>query len=636
MIEFTFDGTIKKLTAIADCVLSFVLVGAGGAPGGYDRYGPSTGISGDTLNGKVSLKKGDILYCAVASRGLPGVGGWYTQPGGVGGTSINGFSGGRGGNSGPGGASGSGGGGGGATVLWRNSPTPIIGSVSYGYTSVIHKSSYDASNFTMNYLTRPLSTSNGFFIRSNKALNANSAISGQREWWVVINGDVVYHSATYPPTDYLPYKFVDSIYDQNSVYSDDGYFINIYDIKERTKIADYSSGNIVAIAAGGGGGGGGGNYGPGYISANPIQEKVYTGSLLNNPFQSIIVPGTSGYYLSGNAYYDGGNEGDVERFNGTQVLVVIDGKVVGGGQPHTVSPRLSVPTAYMGEVYRLSAGGMSTSSDVVQCFSFRSTFDTDLVPKRAYAYSQNPPVITTYTGALNDPFHNVIAPGTSGYYIRRITETLFTAIYGYAVVINGTVIYQSVGGTAVSPERLGIATRGTFVGTSYNASINIDASPGIETVECYSFTTSSDGAYDTRGAAGQYHRGDGGGAGGGGGGYRGGSGGTAPGGDTGGQAGSNGGSYLSPEVIPVYDINIGQASSYGGNWDVNIYDNDTNGYAAFDSLQTDAFVYTKSTNGVQYTKVNTPAYYPKVPLENFSWEPVPVEDNSMPPSYYNG
>ena len=57
MIEFTFDGTIKKLTAIADCVLSFVLVGAGGAPGGYDRYGPSTGISGDTINGKVSLKR---------------------------------------------------------------------------------------------------------------------------------------------------------------------------------------------------------------------------------------------------------------------------------------------------------------------------------------------------------------------------------------------------------------------------------------------------------------------------------------------------------------------------------------------------------------------------------------------------
>jgi len=536
MIEFTFDGTIKKLTAIADCVLSFVLVGAGGAPGGYDRYGPSTGISGDTLNGKVSLKKGDILYCAVASRGLQGVGGWYTQPGGVGGTSIDGFSGGRGGNSGPSGASGSGGGGGGATVLWKNSLTPTLGEVTYTYTSVIHKSSYITGNFSPFYLIRPLATSNGFFVRSAEALTRNNSINNQRdlrEWWVVINGAIVYHSTTYPPIEYLANKFISSEYALWETWPGGGDFITIYDVEERIQTPNYGSNNIVAIAAGGGGGGGGGCFGPGYISANPIVEKTYVGSMSQDPWHGILAPGQSGYYVFGRAYYDGANEGSVELFNGSMVIVVINGKIVQGVTNNVnISPKLAVPTEYMGEVFSESDGYFQRN--VVQCFSFRSTFDIDLVPRRAYAYSQ-----------------------------------------------------------------------------------------------------SANGLYDTRGAAGQYHRGDGGGAGGGGGGYRGGSGGTAPGGDTGGQAGSNGMSYLSPEVTPVYDINVGQAGSYGGNWDVNVYDNDTNGYAAFDSLQTNAFVYTKSVNGVEYTKVNTPAYYPKAPYLQ-DWEYIQVEDNAMPPSYYNG
>ena len=646
MIEFTFDGTIKKLTAIADCVLSFVLVGAGGAPGGYDRYGPSTGISGDTVNGKVSLKKGDILYCAVASRGLPGVGGWYTQPGGVGGTSINGFSGGRGGNSGPSGASGSGGGGGGATVLWRNSPTPILGGTTYGYTSVIHKSSYDVSNFSINYLIRPLATSNGFFVRSGEALTRNSSINNQRnirEWWVVINGDIVYHSTTYPPTDYFPYEFISSEYYAYEPWSGGtagaGDFITIYDVQERIKIPDYSSGNIVAIAAGGGGGGGGGNYGAGYISANPILEKIYVGSLANNPFQSILTPGTSGYYVYGRAYTDGANEGQIEQFNGGLGIVVINGNIVQGATNlHAISVKLAIPTEYIGEVFREPYGNSYTEFNVVKCYSFRSTFDADLVPKRAYAYSQNPPIVTSYAGALVDPFiTNNIPAGASAFCVRGYTDSVngpsggATYEIAWAVVINGNVIHSS----SVTNKLPGI-TRGALVGNSYIAGGRNGVGSDFDFVACYSFTSSADGLYDTRGAAGQYHRGDGGGAGGGGGGYRGGSGGTAPGGDTGGQAGSNGTSYLSPEVTPIYDINVGQARLYGGNWDVNVYDNDTNGYAAFDSLQTNAFVYMKSTDGVQYTRVNTPAYYPKVPLENFSWEPMPVENNPMPSSYSIG
>ena len=534
MIDFTFDSGVKKLTAIADCVLSFVLVGGGGAPGGYDRYGPSTGISGDTINGKVSLKKGDILYCAVGSRGLPGTGGWYTQPGGVGGSSINGFSGGRGGNSGPSGASGSGGGGGGATVLWRDSPTPTLGEVTYTYSYKVYKSSYDISNFSPFYLVRPFSTSNGFFVRSGGPLNAQSSIQDLREYWVVINGSIVYNSTTAPPTDYLPSNFIESQYVLWETWPGGGDYITIYDVQERIKTPNYGTNNIVAIAAGGGGGGGGGNYGPGYISANPIVEKTYVGSMLQNPFNGTLVAGQSGYYVVAYEYYDGANEGSVARANAVSWCVVVNGKIIYGPSSQPPPPKLAIATEYIGEVYRFSAGGMSTSSDLVYCYSFRSTFDNDLVPKRAYAYSQL-----------------------------------------------------------------------------------------------------AGGLYDTRGAAGQYHRGDGGGAGGGGGGFRGGSGGTAPGGDTGGQAGSNGMSYISPEVTPAYDINTGSPELYGGNFSISTYDNDTSGYAAFDTLHTNAFVYAKSVNSLEYNKQNTPTYYPKAPYVQ-DWEYIIYEDNAMPPSYYIG
>jgi hypothetical protein len=236
-----------------------------------------------------------------------------------------------------------------------------------------------------------------------------------------------------------------------------------------------------------------------------------------------------------------------------------------------------------------------------------------------------------------DPFiTNNIPAGASAFCVLGYTDSVNgpsggdTYEIAWAVVINGIVVYKS----STTKKIAGIA-QGTLVGNGYIAGGRNGVGSDFDFVKCYNFTASVDGAFDTRGAAGQYHRGDGGGAGGGGGGIRGGSGGTAPGGDTGGQAGSNGMSYISSEVTPAYDISIGSPELYGGNFSITTYDNDTSGYAAFDTLHTNAFIYAKSVNGTEYSKQNTPTYYPKAPYLQ-DWEYIQVEDNAMPPSYYIG
>jgi hypothetical protein len=622
MIDFTFDSTVKKLTAIADCILSFVIVGGGGGPGGNDRYSGSSGVSGDTVKGKIPLKKGDVLYCAVGSRGLPGAQGWGTQAGGAGGTSVDGFSGGRGGNSGPSGASGAGGGGGGATVLWKNTTTPTLGEVTYTNTSIIHKSSYivgtksdsTTTGFSPFYLVRPLATSNGFFVRSAAALDENSSINNAREFWVIINGVIVYHSTTTPPTNYIPYKLVSSEYALWETWPGGGDFITIYDVQEIVKTPNYGSNNIVAIAAGGGGGGGGGNFGAGYIGANPSLEKKYTGSIMTDPFQNIIAAGTSGYYIAGGAYYDGAIEGTTELFNGTMHCVVIEGTIVYGPSAFAPPTKLVLTPQYVGESSRVSTG--PTTADVVQCYSFTSIFDNDLVPKRAYAYSRNHPVVTTYNATLMNPFIGQIPSGASAFCVKGYTDSTTgpsggaTYEIAWCLVINGIIVDNST-----TNSKFAGVKRGTSIGNSYIAGRGVGSD--LDFVACYNFTYSTDGEYDSRGAAGQYHRGDGGGAGGGGGGYRGGSGGTAPGNDIGGQAGSNGMSYISSEVLPSYDINIGDPTSYGG--DNTVYDASWNGYAAFDALKTNSYVKMKKVNITTYTVEHTPTYYSKAPYLE-AWE----------------
>jgi hypothetical protein len=95
--------------------------------------------------------------------------------------------------------------------------------------------------------------------------------------------------------------------------------------------------------------------------------------------------------------------------------------------------------------------------------------------------------VTRYVGSTaTDPFHSVIVSGTSGYYIRRITETLTTYIIGYSVVVNGTVVYQSDGGSAAPPPTT-LAVKQGYVGLSYNQTFFIDGILHYEYVECFSF-----------------------------------------------------------------------------------------------------------------------------------------------------
>jgi hypothetical protein len=94
---------------------------------------------------------------------------------------------------------------------------------------------------------------------------------------------------------------------------------------------------------------------------------------------------------------------------------------------------------------------------------------------------------TRYVGSTaTDPFHSVIVPGTSGYYVRRIIETVTQYIIGYSVVVNGTVVYQSDGGSATAPPTT-LAVQQGFVGYSFEGAYFIDGVPVIEKVECFSF-----------------------------------------------------------------------------------------------------------------------------------------------------
>lgn len=120
MLEFSYDGKVKSITASDDCVVSFALKGGGGGGGGMDSPGKgSAGTEGSLIMGQISMVKDSTIYAAVGGYGGGALGTVAGRGAGAGGLSLDGFSGGTGGNAGPSGTSGSGGGGGGATVLYK-------------------------------------------------------------------------------------------------------------------------------------------------------------------------------------------------------------------------------------------------------------------------------------------------------------------------------------------------------------------------------------------------------------------------------------------------------------------------------------------------------------------------------------
>ena len=93
-----------------------------------------------------------------------------------------------------------------------------------------------------------------------------------------------------------------------------------------------------------------------------------------------------------------------------------------------------------------------------------------------------------YVGTTaTDPFHSVIVSGTSGYYIRNTgISGGSNSIIGYSVVVNGTVVYQSDGGSATAPPTT-LAVKQGYVGLSYFQTFFVDGVPHYENVECFSF-----------------------------------------------------------------------------------------------------------------------------------------------------
>ena len=95
---------------------------------------------------------------------------------------------------------------------------------------------------------------------------------------------------------------------------------------------------------------------------------------------------------------------------------------------------------------------------------------------------------TRYIGSTaTDPFHSVIVSGTSGYYIRNTgISGGSNSIIGWSVVVNGTVVYQSDGGSATAPPTT-LAVKQGYVGLSYFQTFFVDGIPHYENVECFSF-----------------------------------------------------------------------------------------------------------------------------------------------------
>ena len=216
LLEFTYDGTTKVITASENCTLQYTLVGGGGGGGGPDRLNGSDGLPGLVVNGAIALTKGQTVYCSVGGAGTGGGAQGTSKAGGPGGYSLDGFSGGTGGTSGWAGSSGAGGGGGGATVLsFDTSQSNLIsvaaggggggGGGNHGYGATYSTSSYgDTQSYALRYYSD--GSTNGSW---SSLLNTYSIWNG--------NGDYTWE--VYFP-DTANYTFTISIDNTGAIYLD--------------------------------------------------------------------------------------------------------------------------------------------------------------------------------------------------------------------------------------------------------------------------------------------------------------------------------------------------------------------------------------------------------------------------------
>lgn len=367
------------------------------------------------------------------------------------------FAGGRGGISEPSSTQGFGGGGGGATILSLNGVVIGVGAGGGGGATM------DPSNLTTTTTKYTGSTANqpfsggfnngqppvvivpgtsGYYIKQRIVYNdvGNILQTIDDGYIVIVNGNIVYQNqygsgATPPPSNVAqkttlvgnswysgtpgPYAQIDVVQCWNFDY----FSLNtsaITDAKTNGENGQDVVGRAGYTLGGGGGGGGGGARGGNGGAAVSGANGVATGN------------GVTGGYTG----HNGLSLGDIK-----------------------VGPTGRLP--YTNEYYPYGgvAEGGTAKSTVIRYIGSTAT----------------------------DPFHSVIVPGTSGYYIRNTgISGGSNSIIGYSVVVNGVVVYQSDGGSAQAPPAT-LAVKQGYIGLSYNQTFDVGGIPHYENVECFSF-----------------------------------------------------------------------------------------------------------------------------------------------------
>jgi len=181
------------------------------------------------------------------------------------------------------------------------------------------------------------------------------------------------------------------------------------------------------------------------------------------------VVGRAGYTLGGGG---GGGGGGTRGGNGGAAVSGANGVATGNG----------VTGGYSGH------NGLSLGDQKVDATG-RIPYINAYYPYGGVAEGGAPGAsVTRYVGSTaTDPFHSVIVSGTSGYYIRNTgISGGSNSIIGYCVVVNGTVVYQTDGGSAAPPPTT-LAVKQGYVGLSYFQTFFVDGIPHYENVECFSF-----------------------------------------------------------------------------------------------------------------------------------------------------
>ena len=367
------------------------------------------------------------------------------------------FAGGRGGISEPSSTQGFGGGGGGATVLSLNGVVIAVGAGGGGGATM------DPSNLTTTTTKYTGSTANqpfsggfnngqppvvivpgtsGYYIKLRIVYNdvGNILQTIDDGYIVIVNGNIVYQnqygSGAAPPPSNVAQK---TTLVGNSWYSGTpGPYAQI-DVVQCWNF-DYFSLNTAAI----------------------------TDAKTNGENGQDVV-GRAGYTLGGGG---GGGGGGTRGGNGGAAISGANGVATGNG----------ITGGYTGH------NGLSLG-DIKVGPTGRLPYTNEYYPYGGVAEggTAKSTVIRYIGSTATDPFHSVIVPGTSGYYIRNTgISGGSNSIIGYSVVVNGAVVYQSDGGSAQAPPAT-LAVKQGYIGLSYNQTFDVGGIPHYENVECFSF-----------------------------------------------------------------------------------------------------------------------------------------------------